>query len=346
MKIAVCQVADTGPLESLAVMLREAGYQCLIPDEDLRRRLLDLGCDTVISIRNMIENWGYQTPDPDLVVLPSKDPVTKNLLDYADLYVDVKAHRNGPKIWRTWPRLRNRTLWYRINGCAPEHVIRDGVDFGDESNPPCPILTPNQWYSDPGPWSDRAYVCWPPFHRIEDYNRPRNPIDRAICLLHNAAGWGYGKLFGEVQKLGVRIYGLGSPDGLIANSVMPETLSRALCMVHLKSSDAPGYALYEALAARCPVVIPRRLIWRSKMEALFKPGENCYVFDRPTHDSLSTEDVQECAKEIRQAILSLSSPAENRRIGEAGYNSLRQLLWGAPQDRESFQQFMRTHFGA
>lgn len=32
MKTAILQVADTGPLESLVVMLRSVGYECFLPD--------------------------------------------------------------------------------------------------------------------------------------------------------------------------------------------------------------------------------------------------------------------------------------------------------------------------
>jgi hypothetical protein len=129
MKQAVLQVSDSGPLESLVAMLGHAGYQCYLPTKDLQNHLRGLGCDTVLEVADLVRVWGYDWPRE----LPA---ATTRLMDSCDLYVDVKAHRNGPKVWDRWPRLRGRTLWYRINGGMPEHVVRGGEDCGDEVNPP------------------------------------------------------------------------------------------------------------------------------------------------------------------------------------------------------------------
>ena len=103
-------------------------------------------------------------------------------MESADLYVDIKAHRCYDKVVRRWPNLAGKVLWYRINGGKPEHVVNARGDHGDEVNPPCPVLTPNQWYKDalctdpmnpkygaPTPWAGRAYTCWPVFCRFNDY---------------------------------------------------------------------------------------------------------------------------------------------------------------------------------
>lgn len=369
--IAILQVADTGPLESLVVMLSHAGYVCGLPNDKLRNELRSLGCDTVLDIQSLVDGMGYDPPMP----LPTVGP---EAMKTADLYVDVKGHRNGPKIWERYPNLKDRTLWYRINGGKPEHVVRQCdecrkkqetatkfklrcpkcEDCGDEANPPCPILTPNLWYDQPCGHgriipdclicSGRAYAFWPPFYRFNDYHRTKYKegwdYDRPICLIHNLTGWGYQRMIPEVSELGVRCFGRGSPDGLIQHSEVKNCLKTALCMVHLKSSDAPGYALYEALAAGCPIICSRRLIWRNRMQDLFVPNETCLVFDRETHDGLSDKDVADCRAEIEQGIKRLNDPTENARIGFNGRKRLQELMWNSERDGESLKTFMTRNF--
>jgi hypothetical protein len=124
-------------------------------------------------------------------------------------------------------------------------------------------------------------------------------------------------------------------------------LRNALAYVHLKSNDAPGYALYEAAAAACPVVLPRRLVWRCRMSSLWEEGVTCLCFDRETHDPLSPGDVADCTREINCALQMLRDPGYNAEIGEAGRERLRRVMWSAdkPEDVESLRAFMRRHFG-
>lgn len=372
-KRAVLQVADTGPLESLVVMLRTVGIECLLPDDKLKGDLRRIGCDTVLDVSSLVRGMGYSEP----MKLPTAGPGV--MWDKDVLYVDVKGHRNGPKVWNRWPNLRNRTLWYRINGGKPEHVVNARGDHGDEINPPCPVLTPNQWYSRclkcegygetndggiPGTCDrcngegkeKRSYTCWPPFVRFDEFKSrkrwteydgddrfPRDPI----CLIHNLEGWGYGRLIDPVRRLGVKCHGAGSPDGLVNHRDVPNLLSLALCSVHLKSSDAPGYAIYESLAAGCPVVCTRRLIWRCRMEELLIPNETCLVFDRETHDPLSDEDVESCRSEITRHLEFLRNADRNRKIGEAGRERLREIAWSPKRESDvsSLASFLQRAFG-
>lgn len=117
--------------------------------------------------------------------------------------------------------------------------------------------------------------------------------------------------------------------------------------VHLKSSDAPGYSLYEALSSACPVVCTRRLIWKNRMEDLLIPGETCFVFDRPAHDPICDEEVAEVRKELGDALKALSSSQENRRVGENGRKKLGELMWSKdkPEDVQSLKDFMTRNFG-
>jgi hypothetical protein len=359
-KVAILQVADTGPLESLVEMLRAVGYECVLPDEWLRRALRELG-GLVLAPEDLVRGMGY---DPPMKL----GRVGPEMMEVCDLYVDVKAHQTYGRLIEKWPNLAGKVLWYRINGGKPEHVVNARGDHGDEVNPPCPVLTPNQWYQcltdgefkgktdgfNPVhvPWHGRAYCSWPPFVRFGDYydchHRPEaaDKYTAPICLIHNLRGWGYGALAPEVRKLGVRLYGDGSPDGLIPHHAVPAMLGSALAYVHLKSSDAPGYALYEALAAGCPVICTRRLIWRCRMQALLEAGVTCLVYDRETHDGLSYQDVAQCKLEVGIHLARLRDPAENHRIGLAGRERLQKVMWSKdnPQDVASLRTFLERNF--
>ncbi len=345
-RLAILQCPDTGPLESLVVMLRATGYECRIPDTSLKNELRQIGHDYVLDISRLVSSMGYDWP----FRLPEADVADMGRSDV--LYVDIKAHQHHGKIIKRWPNLDKRVLWYRINGGQPEHVIDQRGDHGDEVNPPCPVLTPNQWYQDRAD----AYCCWPPFYRFDEYHdqnprlipSARFPWTAPVCLIHNLAGWGYGAVVDNFRRLGILCYGDGSPDGLIPHRMVRDRLHSALCMVHLKSSDAPGYALYEALAAACPVVCTRRLIWRCKMHELLIPGETCLVFDRETHEGLTPEDVRDCTREVGEHLARLGDPTENRRIGLAGHARLKEVMWseGRAQDVGSLRAFLQRHFNS
>jgi hypothetical protein len=334
LKTAILNVADTGPLESLVKMLSAVGYKCVLPNERLKAALRFAGLDTVLDIDSLVRGMGYEYP----MSLPE---VGVESMSSADLFVDVKAHRNLPRIVARWPGLKGKILWYRINGGQPEHVVNDRGDHGDEINPGCPVLTPNQWYQN----AASAYTCWPPFVRFDDYLRGPEPWwGCGICLIHNIDGWGYQRLVENVRRLGVYCFGRGSPDGLIPHQRVPGELANALAYVHLKSSDAPGYALYEALAAACPVICTRRLIWRCRMQELLIPGETCLVFDRETHDGLTDEDVRNCTDEVSRHLSALRDPVYNRQIGQAGRERLKSIMWGKEEDVASLRKFLTTVF--
>lgn len=365
-KTAILNVADQGPLESLVLMLQSVGYKCCLPTTGLRDHLRKIGCEMVLDPVDLTRSMGYDPP----FWLPA---VPTNFVPACDLFVDVKVQKNHEKLVNEWPPLLGKILWYRINGGQPEHVINIRGDHGDEMNPPTPILTPNMWYSKdhiiderriehgdgtsgivsiprPAPWAGRAYACWPPFHRFDEYFTRHGRTDsytEPVCLIHNLRGWGYEALIENARNLGVKCYGAGSPDGLLKHSVVPSLLSSTRCMVHMKSNDAPGYALYEALAAACPVVCTRRLIWRNCMHSLFEPDKTCLVFDQETHDGLTEADVRECTRELAEHLNRLSDPAENRRIGEAGRKRLQEVMWNEtrPKDLGSLDRFMKEHFG-
>ncbi len=236
-------------------------------------------------------------------------------------------------------------LWYRINGGEPEHCINERGDHGDEVNPPCPVLTPNQWYGREG-WLNRTsmYSFWPPYVRASEHYGRRWQSGKPVCLIHNVNGWGYRDLVEPVRKLGVRVFGAGSPDGLVRHGDVKHLLSYATAYVHLKSNDAPGYALYEALTSKCPIILPRRLIWRCRMQDLFVEGKTCLCFDRETHDPLTPEEVLSCTAEIQAHLSHLDDPDFNKCLGEAGYNRLQEVMWREDRDLDSLKAFLERNF--
>lgn len=341
MKTAILQVADTGPLDSLVEMLGAVGYRCLLCSHSLRDELRKLGCDTVQGHEDLVRSGSYEPSAFSLGEATVAD------MENCDLYVDVKGHRAYKFVVGRWPQLRWRVLWYRINGGKPEHVINDRGDHGDEVNPPCPVLTPDMWY-EPG---DRFYPCWPPFVRAGDYADARGiarsqRYTRPLCLVHNLQGWGWGAMIEPAQRLGIALHGNGCPDGVLKHQELVVRLRESIAMVHIKSVDAPGYAIYEAMAAGCPVICSRRLIWRSRMEALLEEGKTCLCFDRPTHDPLSPEDVEAISREIEGHLKWLGKTQNNLQIGEAGRERLKWIMWSKdrPGDVESLAAFMQRNF--
>lgn len=364
MKIAVVNCAATGPLESIVAMFRAVGWECRVPNDALVWHLSrELGFDSTMTVRGMCEREGTESPFPIT-------PATVADLSSCDLFVDVKGHRNGPRLWSTYPRLKNRTLWYRINGGKPEHVVTPDKDYGDEVNPPCPVLTPNMWYGLDclevkelyrPPYMEavpsvhalgRSYVCWPPFVRFDEYlpkHPRRQPWIDPLCLVHNLAGWGYARWADGCRKLGVKIYGRNSPDGLIQHDMLKALLSRALAMVHLKQNDAPGYALYEAMAAGCPLVVSERMVEKCRMHEMFVDGETCLFFDRLdepdlTHGGADDGRIAEAVARVGALLERLRDPEFNRRIGTAGRERLKSLMWRADRDGPGLAAWLERNF--
>lgn len=316
MPVAMCQVGHPWSLESLVVMLESVGITPMIPSARLRSELLTAGCDTVVCPTSLAKGWGDELR---CKVAESDSPI-------ADLYIDIKAHRNGPKVLAKWPKLKGKVLWYWINGGEPSRVK------GDEVTPGFPILTANQHYKG----RDDSYVCWPPWNRDRDHRIRRQPCNPPVCLVHNVAGYGYGELAAAVPF--VRTYGShGNPGGILKHEHVPATLSQALCMVHMKSVDAPGYALYEALMSACPIVCSELIISRCKMHDLLEAEVTCLTY-REDYKSI---DVARAAGDIELAVERLKDSALNEAIGVAGASRLARHLW---RDIPGFKAFLERHY--
>jgi len=198
-----------------------------------------------------------------------------------------------------------------------------------------------------------SYVFWPPYPRSKDYDG----VDRRIstkdryrepyCMCHSVRAWGYRQIIDECKALGVAMYGNNSPAGQVSHAQVPGIAANALCLVHLKSVDCPGWALYEAMLAGCPVVTGRLLNSRMLAYGLLEHGETCLEFGVPASQEYGRGDMafDKCLEDIRAALERLCDPAENRRIGEAGRRRLNELMWREDRDGDSFRKFMARHYG-
>lgn len=371
MKLAILQMADEPQIVSTALMLRHAGYEVMTCGSALRDELKRAGLDTVLATDHM-ERLGY-----DKCNVPEATPRD---MERCDLFVEIKV-RNVPLITNRWPRLKGKVLYWRVNGAQPEICPKGG----DEVNLPCPIVTACLWYGTsryrdgrgdatnhgeggfkPVAFDDlmayhrsvklcdtesMAYVFWPPYPNSAEYDkidrRPLKYYDPPYCLAHSTRAWGYGEIVNQCVDLGVKVYGNNSPAGQISHRAVSGVASQALALVHLKSVDCPGWALYEAMLAGCPVITGRLLNSRMLAYGLLEHGLTCLEFGVPASMEYGRGDMNfpQCVTDIREALGMLSNPFENQRIGENGRKRLNELMWNVERDGDSFKKFMERHFG-
>lgn len=152
--IALCRVSDTEPLRSILPMLESAGYECVLPDRDIRNKLRDMKCGNVDEFSDMHRRWGAEMPPAYLKEIGERD------LSRCALYVDVNGCHNGPKVWERWPHFKDKVLTYFINGGEP----RNTPDKGDCQMPATPMMTSAQHYRStlfcPNlHWNKEAFSC-------------------------------------------------------------------------------------------------------------------------------------------------------------------------------------------
>lgn len=263
-------------------------------------------------------------------------------------------------------------MWYgteryrgKVNNLCPlsfqhlPHDACDGFPLSDRQKQAEQEHLASNAARDPGPVTlgdnGMAYVCWPPYPRSAEYDRVnRERIRKAngnntppYCLAHSAPAWGYGQIVQQCVEMGIRVFGNNAPHGQVSHREVVGITERALCLVHLKSVDCPGWALYEAILAGCPVVTGRLLNSRMLAGALLEHGETCLEFGVPASLDYGRGDMDfpKCLANIKEALERLRDPAENIRVGENGRRRLNELLWTAGKDGPGFKAFMERHFG-
>ena len=378
MKLAILQMADEPQIVSTALMLRHAGYESRICGPGLRRELLEAGLDTVLSTSRM-EDLGYDR-------LEGIREAEVRDVEKCDLFVEIKV-RNVEKLWNRWPSLKGKTAYWRVNGSQPEICPKGGDEVNLPcpiitaclwyGSPRYTLKTDGQgnltetkeaanhrqgnatslenlreeWRSLKKGDNGMAYTFWPPYPRSKEYdeiNRDKEPgWSPPYCLAHSARAWGFGEIIDQCAALGVRVYGNNSPAGQVSHRHVPNLVRESLCLVHLKSVDCPGWALYEAMLGGCPVVVPRLLNSRMLAYDLLEDGETCLEFGVPASEEYGRGpmEFEKCLSDIQTALVRLSSPEENRRIGENGRKRLNELMWRADRDGSGFLEFMRRNFG-
>ena len=340
MKVAIVNCPDTGPLNSIREMLGTVGYTVTVPGPRLRSFLQEIGV-TLVQHWSDLQHLGYTSPSPPIA--------ESDQFNAGDLYVDVKV--NGCRAFQRWNANAN-VLWYRIQGGYPEVTPKGG----DEVNPPCPVLTANRWYLEDR-WREIAYVAWLPLTNKEDYIykrpawllKPGSLEATSVSLIHGVNGWGYAPVIERVtREVDHRVYGANSPYGVIHHSEVADRLADALCYVQFRSNDSPGYALYEAMFARCPLIVPRRFIARMNVGDLFVEHQTCRCFDRPDGDCGSESWANDCAVEVIDHFNTLKlNPSAARRLASRMLVAIQDRMWDPyrTSDVDSLQRFMTKHFG-
>lgn len=281
------------------------------------------------SIRIMLESVGFgveREPNRDseyiaqsLVYLPYDIPLAKE--KDCDLYVAVKPEEL---------RKEGKNLLFFING--GNHGEND---FG------VPTVTANFYF-------DKAFKCYVPwFNRLGIIPRQKLPkYDKPIGLVHGGRGWGFARYFPALEH-DIDLFGRSCPGGILPQYAVKQKLSTAQCLVHLKSCDAPGYALYEAFASATPIVVSQFFVNNTRYHDLFIDGETCLIFgkgyEKYHHGSAADEprEVYEgVIQEIRDCIRRLADSEENYRIGTNGLFKWRELTRWTSTKRDALREYL------
>ena len=330
-KLAIVHVPHEQCEASIAEMLNSVGYH-----------VFGIGRD-VSHLLNV-----YMKP-----VVASRLPIKAELSHFrkCNLFVTVK-HYNIPWLEENHNHLKGKLLWFDINGGIPGITIPQEPRKGYPLEVPVPYISANKHYADDSSYqvSGPRYICYIPLPNRQEFliaAHKRSLSDPPVCLVHNPKHWGYGWLVDQlISKHGVRFFGgFGASNGLLKPKEISGVLTTALCMVHAKSRDCPGCALYESLLTGCPVIITDLFLERTWYTDLYIDGETCLVVkDNP--ELPIPERTKFLMDQITVCINRLKDPTENARIGSNGRRRIVQLMWQSDRadDVSSFRDFMRRSF--
>lgn len=327
---ALLSGTDTHPSHSIALMLRSVGYEVSMLHDRAIQNLRNKGYLGGVS-QSELRSMGYSAPEIPMV--------GEEAIAEADLFVDLKtAYLDSFK--KLYPE--KKCLHFLING---------GIDDYQNCGFSYPVVTANMWVE------GDAFKTWLPFdnvHKLEPRAK-RTEFGVPIGLLHSAKGWGFGHLLSLViEKTGVKIYGAGSPAGVIQNTELPSVFEKTIGLLHMKSNDCPGYALYEAMQAGIPLILCEQLLDRMKMRELYEDGETCVLWGGSFYDKkycqetgLSKEwykdDEMAVVNEILAAIERLKDPEYNYKIGIGGHERFKKLTAWTDEKKQAFGVFLIKH---
>lgn len=314
---------DTKPAESLALMLESLGHEVFMLTDQAIQKYYKQGYRGGVT-SDLLKSMGYYQAR----IKPT------DTLEGFDMFFDLKLQDLEAML----------EIHPDIKGAL--YVINGGCDGYEHYGLHYPTITNNFWIKN-------AFHVWSP--PVDDYT-PREEMgkDTPIGLLHNAYGWGFTSYINEiVKKTEVRIYGdYGSPAGKIKNEQVEEKMRDSLCFLHLKSSDCPGWALYEAFETATPVVLPSLLAARMKMEEMYIDGETCLtfgdnIFEQDKDDPrIIREEVDKempaAIDELCEKVEKLKDPEYNKKIGMQGHLHWKKLTEWTPEKQEALTNYLNT----
>lgn len=327
-KKAVICGCDTLPVRSLNIMLQSVGYDLLMLTDKAMDRLKSKGYTGGVWAE-MLNNMGYVPAS-----MPAADE--RDLLD-CDLYLDIKR-KDADSMIKLYPRLEGKTAVYLINGGGDDYV-----KYGDYY----PTITNNMLV-------EKAFKCWTPFdnvHNIQPRGK-RKSFDPPMGLLHNAYNWGFGSILDRViERTGLRVFGsYDSPMGIITNDRVGAYLNEALCFVHMKASDCPGFALYEAFASATPVVVTDLFIERMKYHDMYVDGLTCLTWGKGSYEVSGERIVEYIDKtaglmvdQIADCVRRLKNPKLNHEIGMEGHERWKALTEWTDEKRDALHAFLKKN---
>ena len=323
---AVFTGMDTYPARSLRLMLESVGYEVTMLSDAALDRLSKVGYKGGVRAE-MLKNMGYR---------PAEIPfVDESALASCDLFVDIKR-KEADTILPVYPRLKGKMVMYVING---------GWDDYEDYAYYYPTITNNMWIMG-------AFRTWSPIAwdiKPKEVAGTKSPMG----LLHNAKNWGFGGILDRViDRTGLRVYGsYDSPAGMLLNDKVPEELRDASCFVHLKASDCPGWALFEAFATATPVVVTDLFIQRMNFRDLYEDGVTCLTWGKTSYEKKDEKHLVEfmdrtgpqMIEDIVECVERLKDPETNRRIGMAGHERWKQLTEWTPVKRDALAKYLGNH---
>jgi len=316
--LAILNVPQAESIQSIALMLNSVGYHTK-------------------PVGTQIAGWLRRHVSCPQHIKAAPGGATVAELQQCSLYVTIRPGY--------LPQLREhlpdnvRLLWFEINGGLPGKVLKR-KHKQRSLQVTTPYVGANRWYANDSPLlpTGPRYVCYPPYADAARYTSTNrgSPTNSPLCLVNAPERWGHGCAVKPLRAVGVQFWGRGTQNGYLPHRQVPSTLQAALCYVHVKSRDCPGYSLYQAMLTGCPVVVSDAFLWNTRYTDLYQDEMTCLVARGEGKKDRLVESYIAC-------INSLQDSALNRRIGQAGKQRLLELMWCSNRDAEGFQAFLERH---